>query len=253
VPETEPLAAEAVEAVEVDLAAEADADLAAEADPLPAPPNGIRTFTPRWRNSPLTDERMARLMPARAVPEGPLVPEVAFGRTGPVVVEIGSGHGAAAIAFCAAHPEADLIAVEVHVPGVARMLALAEDAGVENLWVHPGDAVPFLTERVSPGSLAAVHLFFPDPWPKNKHAKRRFVQQHTLALIASRLEVGGQLLIATDIDSYAAHSRAQLAEHGRWDVVEGVRPPWRPDAGFEAKGVRAGRVVSELRATLRPL
>ena len=157
-------------------------DAAAEVDPLPAAPNGIRTFTPRWRNSPLTDERMARLMPARAVPEGPLVPEVAFGRTGPVVVEIGSGHGAAAIAFCAAHPEADLIAVEVHVPGVARMLALAEDAGVENLWVHPGDAVPFLTERVSPGSLAAVHLFFPDPWPKNKHAKRRFVQQH-LSLI----------------------------------------------------------------------
>ncbi|HOB80982.1 MAG TPA: hypothetical protein PKK62_12525, partial [Ornithinibacter sp.] len=77
-------------------------DAAAEADPLPAPPNGIRTFTPRWRNSPLTDERMARLMPARALPDGPLVPEVAFGRTSPVVVEIGSGHGAAAIAFCAA-------------------------------------------------------------------------------------------------------------------------------------------------------
>ena len=244
VPAPEPLIDEAAEAVGV--------DLAAEADPLPPAPNGIRTFTPRWRNSPLTDERMARLMPARALPDGPLVPEVAFGRTSPVVVEIGSGHGAAAIAFCTAHPEADLVAVEVHVPGVARMLALAEDAGVENLWVHPGDALPFLTERVAPGSLAAVHLFFPDPWPKNKHAKRRFVQQHTLALIASRLQVGGQLLIATDIDSYAAHSRAQLAEHGLWDVAEGVRPPWRPDAGFEAKGVRAGRVVSKLRATLLP-
>ena len=147
------------------------------------------------------------------------------------MLEIGSGHGAAAIAYCAAHPEADLVAVEVHVPGVARMLAAAEAAGVANLWVHPGDAMPFLTDRVAPGSLAAVHLFFPDPWPKNKHAKRRFVQQHTLDLLASRLVPGGVLRIATDIAAYAAHARAQLAHHGRWDVVEGERPDWRPTTG----------------------
>ena len=216
-----------------------------------APREGVRTFTPRWRNSPLTDERMATLLPARSLPDGPLVPEVAFGRVGPVVVEIGSGHGAAAIAYCAAHPEADLVAIEVHVPGVARMLAAAESAGVSNLWVHPGDALPFLTDRVEPASLAAVHLFFPDPWPKNKHAKRRFVQQHTLDLLASRLLPGGVLRIATDISAYAGHARTQLAAHGRWDVVEGERPPWRPDDGFEAKGVRAGRTVTELTCTLR--
>ncbi|WP_392545061.1 tRNA (guanosine(46)-N7)-methyltransferase TrmB [Oryzobacter telluris] len=215
------------------------------------PREGVRTFTPRWRNSPLTDERMATLLPSRSLPEGPLVPAEAFGRTAPVVLEIGSGHGAAAVAFALAHPEVDLVTVEVHVPGVARMLALAAEAGVENLWTHPGDALPFLSERVSPGSLAAVHLFFPDPWPKNKHAKRRFVQQHTLTLIASRLVPGGVLRIATDKDVYAEHTRAQLAHHGRWDVVEGERPPWRPDAGFEAKGVRAGRSVTELTATLR--
>ncbi len=143
------------------------------------------------------------------------------------------------------------MAVEVHVPGVARMLALADEAGLRNLWVHPGDAIPFVTDRVAPGSLAAVHLFFPDPWPKNKHAKRRFVQQHTLTLLASRLVPGGVLRIATDIDGYAAHAREQLAHHGRWDVVEGERPPWRPADGFEAKGVRAGRSVTELTATLR--
>ena len=222
------------------------------AEDIPAPREGVRTFTPRWRNSPLTEERMATLLPARALPDGPLVPEVAFGRVAPVVVEIGSGHGAAAVAYCSAHPETDLVAIEVHVPGVARMLSLADAAGVSNLWVHPGDALPFLAERVAPGSLAAVHLFFPDPWPKNKHVKRRFVQQHTLALIASRLQPGGRLLIATDITAYAAHARAQLAEHGRWSVVEGERPSWRPDAGFEAKGLRAGRVVSELSATLLP-
>jgi tRNA (guanine-N7-)-methyltransferase len=232
------------------------ADPAPISDPrgedIPAPPEGVRTFTPRWRNSPLTEERMATLLPGRSLPDGPLVPEVAFGRVAPVVVEIGSGHGAAAVAYCSAHPETDLVAVEVHVPGVARMLALAEAAGLGNLWVHPGDALPFLAERVAPGSLAAVHLFFPDPWPKNKHVKRRFVQQHTLALIASRLQPGGQLLIATDITAYAAHARAQLAEHDRWSVVEGERPSWRPADGFEAKGLRAGRVVSELAATLLP-
>ena len=217
-----------------------------------APREGVRTSTPRWRNTPLTHARLASLLPRRALPDGPLEPEVAFGRRAPVVLEIGSGHGAAAIAFADAHPEVDVIAVEVHVPGVARMLAAAEEAGVDNLWVHPGDAVPLLTERVRPGSLDAVHLFFPDPWPKKRHAKRRFLQQHTLDLLASRLAPGGVLLVATDHAGYAAHARAQLAHHGRWEVVEGERPAWRPDDGFEAKGLRAGRAVTELRCTLRP-
>jgi tRNA (guanine-N7-)-methyltransferase len=233
------------------------ADPVTDSSPVPhplldhAPREGVRTFTPRWRNSPLTDERMATLLPARGLPDGPLVPADAFGRVGPVVLEIGSGHGAAAIAYCLAHPEADLVALEVHVPGVARMLAAAQEAGVANLWVHPGDAMPFLSDRVTPGTLTAVHLFFPDPWPKQKHAKRRFVQQHTLELVASRLVPGGELLVATDIAAYAAHARTQLAHHGRWDVVEGERPSWRPDDGFEAKGLRAGRAVTELRCTLR--
>ncbi|MGB7818129.1 MAG: tRNA (guanine(46)-N(7))-methyltransferase TrmB [Ornithinibacter sp.] len=215
------------------------------------PREGVRTFTPRWRSSPLTDRRMESLLPSRSLPAGPLVPEVAFGRVGPVVLEVGSGHGAAAVSYALAHPDTDLIAVEVHVPGVARMLAMAEEAGVTNLWVHDGDAIPFLSDRVAPASLDAIHLFFPDPWPKQKHAKRRFVQQHTLDLLASRLVSGGTLRIATDHPVYAAHARAQLAHHGRWDVVEGDRPSWRPDDGFEAKGVRAGRSVTELTCTLR--
>lgn len=216
-----------------------------------APREGVRTFTPRWRNSPLTDHRMATLLPDRALPDGPLDWAAVSGRRAPVVLEIGSGHGAAAIAYAQAHPEADVVAVEVHVPGVARMLAAADEAGVANLRVHPGDALPLLTERVPPASLAAVHLFFPDPWPKKRHAKRRFVQQHTLELLASRLVPAGVLLVATDIDAYAGHVRRQLAHHGRWDVVEGERPAWRPDDGFEAKGLRAGRTVTELRCTLR--
>jgi tRNA (guanine-N7-)-methyltransferase len=211
---------------------------------------GVRTYAPRWRRSPLTAERMATLLPARMVPEGPLDPPVAFGRTAPVALEIGSGHGAAAIAYAATHPDVDLVAAEVHVPGVARMLAAAEAAGVDNLWVEPGDALPLLRDRIPSDALAAVHLFFPDPWPKKRHAKRRFVQQHILDLLADRLVAGGYLLFATDHDGYAGHARRQLAAHGRWAVVEGERPAWRPVDGFEAKGLAAGRPITDLRATL---
>lgn len=193
---------------------------------------------------------MERFLPRHEIPaEGPLDPQSWFGRTAPVVLEIGSGHGAAAVAYAAAHRDHDLIAAEVHVPGVARMLAQAEPFDLTNLWVEVDDALPLLTERIPTGSLAGVHLFFPDPWPKGKHAKRRFVQQHTLTLLADRLEPGGVLRIATDHEVYAAHVRHQVAHHGGWQVVEGARPSWRPQDGFEAKGLRAGRSIHEFALT----
>lgn len=211
----------------------------------------MRTYgARRGRLSPLTIERMAVLAPARAIPDGPLVPREAFGRDAPLVLEVGCGHGAAAIAYAAAHPAHDVLAVDVFTPALARMLAAAQREGVTNLWVHQGDAVALLSERIAPQSLGAVHLFFPDPWPKARHAKRRFVAQPNLDLLASRLRPGGHLLVATDDDGYAAHTRAVLAAHGRFVVTEGERPPWRPLDGFEAKGLAAGRSVSEFRAVL---
>lgn len=236
----------------------------AERDPLRLPPqdrplagNGrhasrIRTFTPRWRSSPLTDERMATLMPRYGIDSHLLdepAREQAFGRLAPLVLEIGSGHGAAARAYAAAHPEHDILAVEVHVPGIARMLAAADEEGLTNLRVHRGDALDLLHDAIPEGSLEAVHLFFPDPWPKARHAKRRLVQQPTLDLVASRLRPGGHLLVATDHAVYADHVREQVAAHGGFDVVEGERPPWRPSDGFEDKGTRAGRTIHEFRLT----
>jgi len=191
---------------------------------------------------------MERFLPERAIPEGPLDPVQAFGRSAPLVIEIGCGHGAAAIAYCRTHPDHDLLAVDVHTPGVARMLAAADEAGVPNLRVTMGDAVFLLRDRIAPGSVHAVHLFFPDPWPKERHAKRRFVSPFTLELIASRLEPGGAFLVATDQEHYFAHTLEALREHGGWDVVVGERPSWRPTAGFEAKGMRAGRAIHEIRA-----
>src|ERR1044072_633245 len=127
----------------------------------------VRTYAGRaGRRSALTLDRLERFLPERSLPPGPLEPSVAFGRVAPLVLDIGCGHGAAAIAYASTHPAADVLAVDVHVPGIARLLAAADLAGVTNLRVEIGDAVPLLTGRVGPGALAAVHLFFPDPWPK---------------------------------------------------------------------------------------
>ncbi len=214
------------------------------------PVSSVRTFTPRWRVSPLTAERMDTLMPRYGVPDGPLDQREVFGRVAPLVLEIGSGHGAAAIAYASEHPEHDVLAAEVHVPGVARMLARVDDAGLTNLRVHRGDALEYLDRWVPPRSLEAVHLFFPDPWPKKRHAKRRLVQHQTLTLIADRLRPGGALLIATDHAVYAEHALQQLDAHGGYRIEIGGRPSWRPSDGFEDKGRRAGRSITEIRACL---
>ncbi|HVD22134.1 MAG TPA: methyltransferase domain-containing protein [Lapillicoccus sp.] len=219
-----------------------------------SPPVGteIRTYAGRsGRLSALARERLDRFLPARALPPGPLMPVEAFGREAPVVLDIGCGHGAAAIAYASTHLAHDVLAVDVHVPGMARLLAAAEAAGVANMRVEIGDAVGLLTDRVKPGQLAAVHLFFPDPWPKLKHAKRRFVRASTLDLLASRLAAGGHVLIATDQPAYAEHVRTEVRTHGRFVVVDVPRPPWRPMDGFECKGVAAGRTVVDLRLDRR--
>ncbi|MEO5983391.1 MAG: tRNA (guanine(46)-N(7))-methyltransferase TrmB [Pedococcus sp.] len=200
--------------------------------------------------SALTQDRLEQLVPRHEIPDGVLDPVTAFGRAAPVVLEVGCGHGAAALAYVAAHPGHDLVAVDVYPPALARMLAEADRRGLGNLWMHRGDAVQLLEHRLRPDSLTAVHLFFPDPWPKAKHVKRRFLAPYNLDLVASRLRRGGQLLVATDHPVYAAHARAELGADDRFEVTEGERPPWRPTDGFEAKGHRAGRSTTELRAVL---
>jgi tRNA (guanine-N7-)-methyltransferase len=205
----------------------------------------------RGRNSALTQERMRVHFPRRVIPQGPMLATQAFGSDVPLVLDVGCGHGAAAIAYAAAHPDQGIVAVDVHTPGLARMMAAAERAGVDNLRVWHGDAVPLLEERILPHSLHSVHLFFPDPWPKARHVKRRFVTAYTLDLVHDRLEAGGTLRVATDQDFYADHVLAQLVAHGGFDVVTGERPPWRPTDGFEDKGLAAGRAITEIAARPR--
>ncbi|MBC9822966.1 tRNA (guanosine(46)-N7)-methyltransferase TrmB [Terrabacter sp. MAHUQ-38] len=213
-------------------------------------PARVRTFVRRGRLSTLTRDRVERLAPARALPEGPFDAATTFGRTAPLVLEIGCGHGHAAIAYADAFPDHDIVAMDVHTPGLARMLADADEAGVPNLRVEIGDAVLFLEDRVAGDTFDAIHLFFPDPWRKKKHTKRRFVSPANLDTLARVLKPGGHVLVATDQDFYAQHVLAEVATHPRFEAHRVERPSWRPGAGFEAKGIAAGRTINELRLDL---
>jgi tRNA (guanine-N7-)-methyltransferase len=221
----------------------------ADADP---PRERVRTYAGRrGRLSALTRDRLDRFGPARLLRPGPVVPLETFGRSAPLVLEVGCGHGAAAIAYASTHPAHDVLAVDVHVPGIARMLAAAETAGVPNLRAEIGDAVTVLVERIPTTSLTAVHLFFPDPWPKRGHLKRRFIRPDLLDLLADRLRPGGHVLLATDQPAYADHVRGEVAAHGGFGVREVPRPTWRPLDGFERKAVEAGRAIIDLRLDRR--
>ncbi|MGV1007443.1 MAG: tRNA (guanine(46)-N(7))-methyltransferase TrmB [Dermatophilaceae bacterium] len=206
----------------------------------------VRTYHARHgRRSALTEDRLSRLLPRYAVAPGLLEASASLGA--PVVLDVGCGHGAAAIAFAEAYPGHHVVAVDVHPPGVARMLAAAQERGILNLSAHLGDAVELLTWRTGCGALAAVHLFFPDPWPKTRHRRRRFVTGARLDLLASRLAPGGHVLLATDHDEYAAYVVREVRDHGAFTVRPVTRPAWRPVSGYEAKGLQAGRRITELR------
>jgi tRNA (guanine-N7-)-methyltransferase len=168
-----------------------------------------------------------------------------FGRTAPLVLEIGSGMGETTAAIAQAHPEADFIAVEVHGPGVGSLLNRIESLQLRNLRVIRHDAVDVLENMIGDASLAAIHLFFPDPWPKKRHHKRRLVQAEFAALAARKLAPGGTLHAATDWPDYAEHmdevlSREPLLRRTTAGFVS------RPATKFEARGRRLGHPIRDL-------
>ncbi|ODS94906.1 MAG: tRNA (guanosine(46)-N7)-methyltransferase TrmB [Lautropia sp. SCN 69-89] len=191
----------------------------------------------------------------------PIDAQAVFGREAPLVVEIGFGMGETTAQIAAADPERDFLGIEVYPAGVGSLLARIEAAGLRNLRIVQHDAVEVIRDMIAPGMLAGVHVYFPDPWPKKRHHKRRLIQPPFVALLASRLAPGGYLHCATDWEHYAVQmldvlSREPLLANsaGETEVSETAaqcrgfapRPPWRPLTKFESRGLRLGHGVWDL-------
>ena len=191
------------------------------------------------------------LLPRFGVPfaRAPLDFAATFGRRAPVVAEIGFGMGETTARIAAEHPGVDYLAMEVHSPGVGSLLKQVEEQGLANVRIVAHDAVEVLREMIPEGSLAGIHIFFPDPWPKKRHHKRRLVQPDFAALAASRLAPGGYLHVATDWQEYAEHVLQVLsATPGLANTAEAFapRPATRPETKFERRGLRLGHGVWDI-------
>ena len=201
------------------------------------PGDPVRTYKARRRVTPGQAEAIARLLPRFGV-------DVAFGRTAPLVLEIGSGMGEATAAMAAADPDRDVLAVEVHTPGVGALLRRLEHLDLSNVRVAEADGLDVLT--VQPlGSLDEVRVLFPDPWPKSRHAGRRLVTAAFADLVADRLRPGGRLHVATDWAPYAEQVRQVLEQHPRLEL-ESTDCGARPVTRFEQQGLDAGRRAHDL-------
>ncbi|MBF6328968.1 tRNA (guanosine(46)-N7)-methyltransferase TrmB [Nocardia transvalensis] len=194
----------------------------------------------------------------REVSDEPLDATAWFGREAPLIVEIGCGTGTATAAMAQAEPQFNLIGIEVYKPGLAQLVQRIEREGIDNIRLLRGDAVDVLEHMVAENSLTGVRVFFPDPWPKARHHKRRLLQPHTMSLIASRLKSGGVLHVATDHAGYAEHiaevgaAEPQFigmnkATGGDPDAFRDSAPIGfeRPVTKFESKAHRAGSAITE--------
>ena len=212
----------------------------------------VRSYVLRaGRIGPGQQRALAELGPRFVLPfqHTPLDFAASFGRHAPVVLEIGFGMGDATAQIAAALPGTDFIGIEVHAPGVGALLKRIGEQQLTNLRLVQHDAVEVLQQMVAPASLAGVHVYFPDPWHKKRHHKRRLIQPAFVALLASRLAEGGYLHCATDWLPYAEQMLEVLgAEPLLRNTVEGYapRPAWRPLTKFEARGLKLGHGVWDL-------
>jgi len=183
---------------------------------------------------------------------GPLDFRALFGNDNPVWLEIGFGNGESLAAMAGANPQINYLGIEVHPPGVGRLLMRIDEAGLENLHVMRHDALEVLEKAIPPASLAGIQLFFPDPWPKKRHHKRRLVQAPFVELAADRLEPGGIFHAATDWEPYAEwilerfEARPDLFENLAGPGNYAERPATRPLTKFEQRGERLGHEVRDL-------
>jgi len=212
----------------------------------------IRSFVVRaGRIGPGQSRALTELGPRFVLPFAPSLFdfEASFGRRAPQVLEIGFGMGDATASIAQALPGTDFIGVEVHTPGVGALLKRIGELGLTNLRLIQHDAVEVLQHMLAPASLAGVHVFFPDPWHKKKHNKRRLIQSQFVQLLASRIAAGGYLHCATDWQPYAQQMLAVLAAEPvlRNRAADyAPRPPYRPLTKFERRGLTLGHGVWDL-------
>ena len=172
-----------------------------------------------------------------------------FGRRAPTILEIGFGMGETTAQIAQAHPENNYLGIEVHTPGVGSLLKQIAEGGLGNLRLIQHDAVEVLEHMIAPAALAGAHIFFPDPWPKKRHHKRRLIQPGFVALLASRLAPGAYLHAATDWQEYAEQILAVFAaEPALANTAEGYapRPDYRPLTKFENRGLKLGHGVWDI-------
>lgn len=215
---------------------------------------GVRSFVLRAGRATAGQQRaLVELWPKYGVEFSPasLDLQTVFGRMAPRMLEIGFGAGEALLEFAAAHPQIDCIGIEVHRPGVGRLLLGAEAAALRNLRVICHDAVEVLQQQLAPASIALVHIFFPDPWPKKRHHKRRLIQPTFVELLARALAPGGTLRLATDWEPYAHHMREVIDASAAFVNVAAdagfvARSAERVLTRFERRGQRLGHGVWDL-------
>ena len=177
--------------------------------------------------------------------------KVLFPNAKEVIIEIGFGMGDATAEIAKAHPDNGYIAIEVHPPGIGKLLSLIEEHELTNVYIIEGDAIEILLNMFADHSINGFHLFFPDPWPKLKHNKRRIVNAEFLALIHQKLINGGYINIATDWVPYAEWIKDAFANSVQFTGGEVLRPDWRPYTKFEGKGLAKEHRVSDFHYTAK--
>ena len=204
----------------------------------------IRSFVLRQgRTTPAQGRALEQLFPKYGIAFSDQT--IASSRNAPLVMEIGSGMGETTIEIAKAHPEADFIAVEVHGPGVGSLLNAIQSNELDNLRVIRHDAVEVLERMVADESLAAIHVFFPDPWPKKRHHKRRLVQLGFLRLLREKLKPGGIVHLATDVPDYADHIADVFSRDAAFSAAPGGFAE-RPATKFENRGRKLGHAIRDL-------
>jgi tRNA (guanine-N7-)-methyltransferase len=212
----------------------------------------IRSFVLRQgRVSPAQQRSLDTLMPRYGIAYAtqPLDLDQAFGRTAPKILEIGFGMGEPTAQIALAHPQNDYLALEVHPPGVGSLLKQIDAQNIQNIRIIQHDAVEILRDMIADASLDGVHIFFPDPWHKARHNKRRLIQPPFIAALVQKIKPGGYIHVATDWQEYAEQVLAVLsAEPLLQNTADGYaeKPAYRPLTKFEQRGLKLGHGVWDL-------